>query len=286
VATGELPSFDLIVATVDRVDELGRLLASLERQTHGSFRVLLVDQNEDDRLEELLRTHRSLELQRLRAARGLSRARNAALRHVRADIVAFPDDDCVLPVDLVERVARRFAGDLALAGITGRAADADGKSSSSWSRERAVLTRENLWNRAISFTIFLRSSVVRAAGDFDEQLGLGASTPWSSGEEIDYLIRAVDLGAAIEYDPDLVVHHDDRSLSPTALRAIGARDGASIGYILRKHRYPRRSVARMLLRPAAGSFLAVLRNDRALARFHASTLRGRLLGYRRAAPTV
>jgi len=50
VAPAELPSFDLVVATVDRVEELERLLASLQEQTHGAFRVLLIDQNADDRL--------------------------------------------------------------------------------------------------------------------------------------------------------------------------------------------------------------------------------------------
>jgi len=36
------------------------------------------------------------------------------------------------------------------------------------------------------------------------------------------------------------------------------------------------------VRPAGGALLAALRNDRTRARFHVSTLRARLLGYRRA----
>ena len=61
---------------------------------------------------------------------------------------------------------------------------------------------------------------------------------------------------------------------------MGARDGASLGYLLRKHRYPPLTVARMLARPAGGALLAVLHNDWGRARFHLSTLRGRLAGYR------
>ena len=275
-----MASFDLIVATVDRVEEVDRLLSSLERQTHRDFRVLLADQNGDDRLAEVLAGHGSLDIQPVRAPRGLSRARNVALGLVQADVVAFPDDDCIFPDDLLARVADRFDDEAALDGLTGRAADSDGRSSPSWPRDATVLTRENLWNRAISFTIFLSAPLVKAVGPFDEQLGLGTETPWSSGEEIDYLIRTLDRHARIEYDPDLVVVHDVPSFTPDTLRAIGARDGASIGYLLRKHRYPRRRVARMLLRPAGGAVLATLRNDRARARFHVSTLRGRLLGYR------
>lgn len=250
-------TFDLVVATVDRVDELDRLLDSLERQTHSAFRVLLVDQNDDDRVEDVLAAHPSLDVERLRSDRGLSRARNAALQRLEADAVAFPDDDCVYPADLLERVARLLAS---LDGVTGR--------EPWWQAGAAMLTRENLWNRAISFTIFLRRDVVERVGPFDETLGL----PLGSGEETDYLIRALDAGARIAYDPTLVVEHPQKAPDPSR---IGTRDGASMGYILRKHRYPRRTVARMLVRPAGGMLL-----DPRRAGFHLATLRGRLRGYR------
>ena len=260
-------TFDLVVATVDRVDELQRLLESLERQRHREFRVLLVDQNEDDRVEPVLARHESLSIERLRAPRGLSRARNEALISLRADVVAFPDDDCVFPDDLLERVAAHFAADPALDGITGRAPGP------AWKHDAARLTRENLWNRAISFTIFLRRAVVERVGRFDETLGL----PSSSGEEIDYLIRALDHGASIDYDPTLVVIHPEKPFDPVA---VGERDGKSMGYILRKHRYRPATVARMVVRPLGGMLLGLARRDRTSARFHLATLRGRLLGYR------
>jgi glycosyltransferase involved in cell wall biosynthesis len=275
----EPQSFDLVVATVDRLEEPRRLLASLERQTYQAFRVVLVDQNEDDRLDGLI-DGSSAEVVRVRAPRGLSRARNAGLAHLASELVAFPDDDCVYPDDLLERVAQRFAGDPALDGLTGRAADAESRSSPSWAPDAAELTRENLWNRAISFTIFLRASVINAVGRFDEQLGLGSGRPWSSGEETDYLVRAIAEGARIVYDPDLVVVHDDKTYSPEALRALGAREGASVGYILRKNDYPIQTVGRMVARPLGGAFVALVRRDSAQALFHFSTLRGRLRGYR------
>jgi len=273
---GELPSFDLVVATVDRTDQLGRLLVSLNEQTHRSFRVLLVDQNQDDRLDDVVRAHPGLRVERLRSTRGLSRARNVALAQLEAELVAFPDDDCQYAPDLLERVARRFAAEAELDGLTGRAVDHTGRSSPSWAAEPARLTRDNLWNRAISFTLFLRSAVVQSVGEFDEQLGLGSGTAWSSGEETEYLVRAVAGGARIEYDPALTVTHDQKP----ATDSLGAREGASIGYILRKHGYPKRTVTRMLIRPAGGAAVALARRDRKHARFQLDTLRGRLRGYR------
>src|SRR5213083_2284679 len=127
-------TFDLVVATVDRVEELDRLLTSLDEQTHRDFRVLLADQNDDDRLTAVTTAHPSLQVERIPAPRGLSRARNAALPKVRAEAVAFPDDDCVYPPDLLQRVAQRLAD---VDGVTGR--------EPWWPTDAAVLTRDNLW---------------------------------------------------------------------------------------------------------------------------------------------
>jgi len=277
VAAWELPSFDLVVATVDRVDPLEVFLDSLERQTHRRFRVLIVDQNEDDRLVPMIAGSRSLEMVHLRSSRGLARARNSALGRLTADLVAFPDDDCVYPPDLLERVAFGLA-DTSLDGLTGRAVGLDGRSSESWRLDPAILTDDNLWNRAISYTIFLRRHVVETVGAFDEQLGLGSGTAWSSGEETDYLVRAVRSGARIAFDPTLTVVHDESPLSRHDLRTRGFRDGASVGYILRKHRYPVRMLTRMLTRPLGGAVLSLARGDVARAGFHLATLRGRIVG--------
>ena len=271
----ESPSFDLVVATVGRGDELARFLDSLETQEYPRLRVILVDQNSDDRLAEIT-AGRAVRLEILRSAPGLSRARNVALAQVHADVVAFPDDDCIYPPGLLARVANRFASDPRLGGLSGRAADADGRSAASWKSDGATLTSANVWNRAISFAIFLRRDVVERVGTFDERLGLGSGEPWSSGEEIDFLIRAVRGGARIEYDPSLVVVHEVREDDTE----IGARDGASVGYLLRKHGYGPRVVARMLVRPAGGSVVSLLGGDRERARYHLAALSGRIRGYR------
>jgi GT2 family glycosyltransferase len=270
----ELPSFDLVVATVGRTEELERFLDSVEAQGYERVRVIVVDQNADERVAEIVRG-RGPELVYVRSERGLSRARNAGLAHVEAELVGYPDDDCVFPAGLLERVAERFA-DTGLDGLTGRAVDVDGRSSASWKTDRATLTDDNLWNRAISFTIFVRRDVVQRVGPFDERLGLGSPEPWSSGEEIDYLIRAVRGGARVEYDPSLVVRHPVREDDAR----IGVRDGASVGYLLRKHGYPARVVARMLVRPLGGMLVSLVRVDGSRARYHLATVCGRVRGYR------
>ena len=82
-------------------------------------------------------------------------------------------------------------------------------------------------------------------------------------------------GARIEYAPSLVVFHDVRPDDGS----IGVRDGASVGYLLRKHRYPPRVLARMLVRPIGGAALAAIRLDLPRARYYVATLVGRIRGY-------
>ena len=275
MARPALPTFDLIVGTVGRTEELESLLASLAGQSHGDFRVFVVDQNDDDRVREILARHDDLAIEHLTSGRGLSRARNAALAHAAAELVAFPDDDCTYPPTLLADVAARFSADPQLDGLVGRTLDARGRVPERSRDDRAVLTDDNLWNRGSSAAMFLRRQLVERVGAFDERLGVGSGTPASSAEEIDYLIRAVRNGARVEYDPSLVVRHELRVDDP----AKGVRDGRSVGYLLRKHRYRARVVARMLARPIGGTLLSLVRLDVAQARYYAATLRGRVGGY-------
>ena len=278
--TPDAPRFDLVVATVDRTDDLRALLASLVAQTDDGFgfRLVVVDQNEDDRVERLLAEYSGLDALHLRSLRGLSRARNAALPHLEGDLVAFPDDDCVYPPDLLDRVALRFAADPGLDGLSGRPVAADGRVVGRWPAETLPITPDTVWHRANSHTIFLRREVVQRVGAFDEKLGLGSGTPWSSGEEIDYIVRALRLGSRIEYDPELVVMHPVKSVSAGELVALGRRDGGSVGYVLARNGYGRRVVARMLARPAVAAVASLVLLDAPMARFHAATLAGRLRG--------
>jgi glycosyltransferase involved in cell wall biosynthesis len=273
-------SFDLVVATVGRTVELGELFASLEAQAHPALRVLVADQNDDDRVIPVVAAHPALDVLRLRSPRGLSRARNVALEHLRADVVGFPDDDCRYPADLLACVVRRFADEPGLGGITGRTTEEDGTASERWSAEPGRVTQANLWHRCNSASTFLRRSVVAEVGAFDERLGLGSGTPWSSGEEIDYVARALATGAQVEYDPTLVVNHALRRPAAHERRAVGRRDGGSVGHVLARQRFPARIVARMFVRPVGGVAVSLVRLDLDEARFNAAALRGRLAGYR------
>ena len=277
----ERPSFDLVLPTLGRTASLRQFLDGLEAQSLREFRVLIADQNRDDRVERTLIQYPELNVLRLDTPPlGLSSARNAALSHLEADIVAFPDDDCVYPPGLLETVAGRFDAESRLDGVVGMAVDAHGEPSaaSRWDESGGPLTLHNVWRRAVSITIFLRRHVVEQVGQFDESLGLGSGTRFQSGEEVDYLIRALRRGSRLEYDPSIRVVHPQGPADGAAVAQIAARNGLAMGRLLRRHYGPVFSLY-MIGRAGGGALRAAATRDRPQWIVHSNALRGRLTGY-------
>lgn len=279
--------FSLVLATLNRVGEVDNFLKSLAAQTYQDFELIIVDQNPDDRLVPILAAYQSrLALIHLRSAKGLSLARNVGLKHISGDWVAFPDDDCAYPPDLLEQVIQFAETHPQYDGFTGRPAG----NATIWDDQSGQLHALNLWRRGISYTIFLRRTVVDAVGNFDETLGVGAGTPWGSGEESDYLLRAIQAGFLLYYRPDLRVIHpvklpqdkptaspstvtNQRDFSKTYAYALGR------GRLLRKHPFPAWFVVYNWLRPGAGIVLSMVRGRWEEMHSYWATLRGRFQGW-------
>jgi glycosyltransferase involved in cell wall biosynthesis len=269
----------LIVATVGRVEELGRLLASLEAQTSGDFEVIVVDQNPDGRLLPLLAGHPRLPLRHLRSEPGLSRARNAGLRAARGDLLAIPDDDCWYPPGLLSSVGAWFGAHPAFALLSAAVRTASGAPSGPRSPARSCpCNRTNVWRCAVSTALFLRRKVADSIGEFDESLGVGSPSIYQSGEETDYILRALARGFAMWYEASLIVHHPPLD-AIARLRRTSYPFALGTGRVLRLHGYGLGTVGAHLARSLGGAALSLCRGqfDRALV----YTLRGagQLAGY-------
>lgn len=273
--------FSLILATLGRVDEMDRFLNSLNQQHYRDFELIIVDQNDDDRLIPILTPYiDKFPIIHQRSSRGLSRARNVGLRIATGDVIAFPDDDCWYADSVLEQVKDQFTKQSEWDGMTGRSIDENGVDFvAGFSRQRIKLDLFNVWQQAISITIFLRRQVIDKVGLFDETLGLGSGTIFGSGEETDYLVRAVNAGFQIYYTPDLIVHHphpeeiiDDKTLTRTFAY------GCGMGRVLSKHHYPLWFKARSLIRPLGGAALYLTKFSKPRAELHWIRCIGRARG--------
>jgi len=170
--------FSLICATINKTKELQRLLESLANQSYKDFELIVIDQNRDSRLRKVLSPYLGrFRIIHFNSSPGLSSSRNLGIREANGNIVAFPDDDCWYPADLLGRIVHMFRNKPEIDIFTGRSVDENGMPSGGrWGRSSGRLNRYNIWTRGLSITIFLRASVVRKIGMFDESLGLRAGT--------------------------------------------------------------------------------------------------------------
>ena len=271
--------FSLIVCTLGRVQEVDRLLASLETQTYKEIEVLLVDQNHDDLLDPVLRAHPNLEIRHLHSAPGLSRARNVGLRLARGGIIAIPDDDCWYPGHLLMSVSKWLDDNLDFDVLSTIKRSADNAPVGlKWPNSACQVTPENVWDSAISSTIFMRRSVTDRVGLFNEGIGVGAPSKYQSGEETDYLLRALEMGFHIWYEPTLTVHHPPLA-SIARLRKTTYPFALGMGYVLRVHGYSWRVLTTRFIRSFGGALFSVCKGDFAQGQIYLSRAAGQLQGY-------
>ena len=276
--------FSLIVATINRTEPLENLLQSVRKTPEalsGDVQVIVVDQNKDDRLVPLLAPlGASLNLLHLRSVPGVSRARNAALSLVTGQVVAFPDDDCLYHRSTLTNVCRQLELDPDCAGLSGRVLGFDGRPYNlRWPEQAEPIQKRRVWMQALSVSLFLRRTVVDSVGMFDESLGVGAGTRWGSGEETDYVLRALSAGYLLRFDPSIeILHPAAKDRFDLAQRARAYAYALGMGRVLRTHSFPVRDRLKFVLRPALGSLLYAAQFHFSGARYHAGVAKGRLQG--------
>lgn len=207
----DTPRLSLIVATLDDEGDLAKCLASLSgvEPPTGGFEVIVVDQNDDDRLVEPIRhwasrfaiTHERVQYH------AANRARNRGAALARGEWLAFPDDDCIFLPDTLLAVDRH-ADETGLCAITGRIVDGSGEPH--LLRWRASACRFSHWSMFACLseaTMFVRRTSFLEVGGFDETFGPGAAYPAAEGIELmNRLFHRFGPRCAC-YDPSIALAH-------------------------------------------------------------------------------
>jgi glycosyltransferase involved in cell wall biosynthesis len=229
--------FSLIMATIERTQEISRFLSKLDSQTFKDFELIVVDQNPDDRLVEILQPFQgNFPILHLRPAiKGASRARNVGIKAATGEIIVFPDDDCWYPETLLEKANEFLDSHADWGGLSATTAE-DGY----WDKDGGPIDQFNVWKRVIEYCVFLRRDLVSTVGGFDEELGVGAGTLWGAGEITDYMLRACKAGYLIYYEPALKIYHPgSMQIKPSS----GFSAAKSYQYAMGKGRVLRKSNA-------------------------------------------
>jgi hypothetical protein len=229
-----MPTFSLVVPTFGRAEELSRLFASLSAQSPATFEVIVVDQNDDDRVLPYLKflgpdiVSRHIRISK----KNLSNARNVGLQHATGKYVAFPDDDCWYPAGLLPGVEQWFQGHPEYDILAVGAQDEAGLSSGNrWPQDECEIRPHNSLRTTFSNSLFFKCSSLSDEIRFDENM--------LSSEETDYVLRQISAGCSGRFDRSLHICHPRRDmLSGTVSRRRAQRYGEGMGQLARRHSLP------------------------------------------------
>jgi GT2 family glycosyltransferase len=242
----ESPAISAVICTRNRPDKIGAAVTSVLASDHLDFDLTVVDQSTSTATEKVVRTladvdHRLTYIHMKDA--GLSRAYNTGIGATSAPLIAFTDDDCIVPQDWLRRINDAFdndsAGELLYGQVVAKPADStDG--SAAFTRELTLHTpmlqfsQPERLSRRDGFRIIgmganfaARRRLFDRIGGFDEVLGGGG--PLRSSQDFDLAYRAFRAGSVILLRPEVTLIHDGgRELGDWGelLRTYGIGDGA------------------------------------------------------------
>lgn len=229
-----IPRIALLVATVNRIHELDRLLSSLERQTYKNFHIWLADQNCPGFLDDMLAAHQSLPHTRiLLSSRGVSAARNSLLAMAQGELIAFPDDDCWYAPDTLANVVSAFRKHSqcgALLGTWGPREDMPPPCS-----KEGPVGRIDLFQQGGTCVQFFRKEAIEGIR-FDPILGPGTGLPYGCGEDTDFLLYAHAKTKVFRCPGIRVFHPSPLDTLPSKNKIQSYASGRI--FLLRKHKFP------------------------------------------------
>lgn len=193
----------LAICTRERADMLAAALASFTAVTPSNVQILVVDSASTTSATRQVAEAAGVDYVRT-DVKGLSIARNLALRTSDRPLVVFTDDDCAAVEGWIEPILARFEDQL-VGAVTGRMLD----HTLVGSQQAAPLRRYSRTIEGIdaghgAIMAFRRERLL-ALGGFDPVLGAGRRL--AGAEDLDIFCRILDDGAHIVFDPSCVVHH-------------------------------------------------------------------------------
>ncbi|WP_304340818.1 glycosyltransferase family 2 protein [Metaclostridioides mangenotii] len=271
----------LIMPTLNRFDEIDLLMKSLEEQTYKEFELIVVDQNECDKVKSIVENYTDkIDVKYIKSyKKGLSYNRNVGIENAKGQIIAFPDDDCEYESNILQTVVDFFENNREYKIFSCKTMDKNKVDSFKKMADGVCdIASTNVLDTITSITFFV-SFEDKNYTLFDEKLGVGGE--FGSGEEIDYILDLLNRGFRGKYFGDNIVYHPAKKHSKSKEkfkrdynygRGFGALCKKEIVY--RKNRKFIKVMLSKLTRNIGGLILSSNRD------YHSATIKGRISGFR------
>lgn len=214
--TTELPSFSIVINTLNRAAYLGDAITGVLQLDYPAFELVVVNgPSTDDTAQVLKRWAGQIKVGDC-AVPNLSVSRNVGIAAAAGDVVAFIDDDAVPHPEWLMRLARRYA-DPVVGAVGGFTVDNSGVR---WQVRKTICDR---FGTAYSVDDFFDEAPLNVPGSpfYPSLLGTNSSFRRSGLcaiggfdhtfaymlDETDICLRLVDAGWQVLYEPDALVFH-------------------------------------------------------------------------------
>lgn len=206
--------FSLILATLDRSQEIRECLRSLEAQTFQDFEVIVIDQSLENDTKNVVGEFSNINIQYYRVDfKGLSKARNFGLRHVNGKYCCLLDDDAIYAKNYLLEATRMLDGNekRVLSGIILSMEDHITPFVKYKNGYICKMSESDIMNCCPSAALAFPYNAFKECGGFNEKLGVG--NEFASGEETDFLLRLFDKNYEIYFCKTMVVYHPIKTVT-------------------------------------------------------------------------
>jgi glycosyltransferase involved in cell wall biosynthesis len=201
----------LILATLGRGKEVVELLNSLCGQTYKDFELIIIDQNQDGKLDSIVEMFKdTMQINHVKVDfTGNARARDHGIGFARGEILAFPDDDCVYETDVLEKVVAEFQKQTDLAILVVGSYDFSKNKFSVGVNHPKPRYLSRFYMMGVEFTHFFHTGRLVAREFYlDQDFGIGSK--YSGGEGFELLYRLLRAKCKAFYTPYIKIYHANK----------------------------------------------------------------------------
>ena len=277
--------FSIIIPMRNNRAELMALLKTLERQSYTEyFETIIVDQSDikEAPVEISRGSCRWLHME----GTGAACSRNMAIKHAGGDYLILVDANARFKDHMLQTLDRITSENPDYDVICGICLNMeDGMPYSRYSGPEPERVNFENYDCCLGSAMAIKQTILSRVGLLDENLGTG--TRYGGSEETDLVLRILEDGGKLLYQPDYKVLHPRLSSEQMSLYSWIDRHyryGMGRGAMLRKHLQIRpiwvlRHLILALLKPAAGIFMEILRLQGRQALRYTASIIGRLHGF-------
>jgi glycosyltransferase involved in cell wall biosynthesis len=205
----------VILCTRNRPDSVGAAVSSILANDYPSFQLTIIDQSDNRRTEEIVRSLASApdQLRYIHSSTpGLSRAYNRGIEETTSEILAFTDDDCIAPTDWISNIVSAFESEPDADLLYGQVLEPEALRGHNGIVPQLHIARPERLGGRHGFRIYgmganfaARRRLFDRIRGFDEILGGGG--PLRSSQDFDLQYRAYLAGVTTILRPEVKVDH-------------------------------------------------------------------------------